>query len=133
MIIALWGSYGTGSYPKGFECKGKDFIEMRKALAEYIKENVKEVFNPEEYDEKHCEMEIHKAIRQSKCKCVCMKYKNHTKYYVEVERYLGYWELEELDTSKLWVFGEYDGAESIRYYKVTDNNRLIQVRKGEDD
>ena len=62
-----------------------------------------------------------------------MKYKNHTKYYVEVERYLGYWELEELDTSKLWVFGEYDGAESIRYYKVTDNNRLIQVRKGEDD
>lgn len=133
MVIALWSSYGTGKYPKGFEYKGKGLIETREALAEYLKENVKEVFNPEEYDSEHYEREIRKAIRQSKCKCVCMKYGNHIKYYVETEHYLGYWELEEVDTNKLWIFGEYDGEEFIRHYKVNDKNMLIQIRKGEDD
>lgn len=33
----------------------------------------------------------------------------------------------DVDTSKLWEIEEYDGMESLVYYKIGDNNQLEEI------
>lgn len=127
MKIALWGSYGSDKFPKGFKPNSKDLIEVRESLAAYIEKNITDTFDMEAYEYSERENKLREAIKDSKHKCVKVIVKGKIKYYVMVNNCLGYWELEDIDTSKLWQFGVYDGAEFINYFTVNDRNMLVKV------
>lgn len=131
MDLAIWGSYGNVKFPKDFILnRDEDIIESRKRLASFLKEQVKDDFVFEDYAIIEREKALKNKIKQSEHKCVKVKTnKGGIKYYVlNNDSLLGCWEIVNVDTSKLWLFGEYDGSESITYYEVGEENRLFRVR-----
>lgn len=129
MTLGLWGSYGNIKFPQGFECDAKeDFFEVRERLAEFLKKNTDEPIALEECNEPNLEKFLKDKIKASKHKCVAVKAKNRVQYYVLNAGILGYWELWDVDTSKLWAFSEYDGSEYITYYEIKANNRLVKIQ-----
>lgn len=126
MKVAIWGSYGVIRFPKDFDVnKEKDIIKSREELAKFLENNVKDRIVLEDYEESKRETELRRSIKESEHKCVIVKVREDIRYYViSKNRVLGFWYIFDIDTSKLWLFDEYDGLEYIRYYRLSENNRL---------
>lgn len=124
MKVALWGSYCLTEYPKGFKIPEEfDEYKHRVHLAEFLEKEV-EVVSLDDLGGNNSIEKLAARVKQSKHNCVGVKgyYREDTVWFTGDG--LGYWYVKDVDTSKLWLLGEYDNTESIRYYKVDMNNQL---------
>lgn len=115
------------AYPKGFNTDG-DFITVRKNLAEYLEEHLTFVEDMVKYSGVNV---LEKAIKDSERQYVAVKVDTDDviRYYVQVKDYIGYWYIEDVDTTKLWLLSDYDGGEDVLYYQITKDNRLEAISK----
>lgn len=106
MRVALNTCYGTKVYPKG--CKTEqDVLNLFDSLEEISDENLIE------------------SERMTKV----VKYKNDLIYTTKLYSCVFYQRLTiiDVDTSKLWRIDEYDGHQSLIYYKIGENNQLEEI------
>lgn len=106
MRVVLNKNYGLMTYPVG--CKShQDILDLFDSLEEINDEN----------------------LIKNKCVTKPIKYKNHLFYTTESSFVNCYEKLTivDVDTSKLWKIEEYDGMESLVYYKIGDNNQLEEI------
>lgn len=106
MRVALNVDFGGMIYPEGCESR-QDMIDLFDSLEEISDENLID-------DEQETKV---------------VKYKNSLFYTVKLGSTKFYQETEivDVDTSKLWRIEEYDGAESLVYYKIGENNQLEEI------
>ena len=106
MRIVLNAKFGEMIYPE--ECESRqDIIDLFESLEETSDE------------------ELIKAKQEKKF----VKHKNSLFYVVKYgpKQYHEEIEIVDVDTSKLWKIEEYDGAESLHYYKIGENNQLEEI------
>ena len=102
----MFSIYGRMIYPIG--CKShQDILDLFDSLEEINDE----------------------SLIKNKCVTKPIRYKNHLFYTTESSFVNCYEELTiiDVDTSKLWRIDEYDGAESLVYYKIGENNQLEEI------
>lgn len=124
MKLALWGSYGTMNFPKGFNIDTKDGLAIRLELADYLLTHITALEDMSKYIDSE---DFAKAVKNSADNCLAVLYKNQVKYYTYADHLLGYWYVVDVDTSKLWLLDCYDGSEGIKYFEADSNNQLIEV------
>lgn len=106
MRIALNVDFGGMIYPEGCESR-QDMIDLFDSLEEISDENLID-------DEQETKV---------------VRYKNSLYYTVKLGSTKFHQETKiiDVDTSKLWRIDEYDGAESLVYYKIGENNQLEEI------
>ena len=106
MRVILNKNYGLMTYPTGCASR-QDILVLFDSLEETDDESL--------INDKRVTMPI--------------KYKNNL-FYTTESSFMNFRQklaVVDVDTSKLWKIEEYDGMESLVYYKIGDNNQLEEI------
>lgn len=120
--LALQSSYGEISWPNGFKPVKDYHIE----LVEFL-ELHKDEFQSVSANEISDINELKTYIKENKYRvCVVNGYYSTQYYTLTEEGYLCSFCIEEIKDGLYWTLDEWDGAESIQYFKITPGSYKLE-------
>ena len=124
MKIAIGGSWSGFELPDWLlkECDDENFLKVRVNVANYLENN----FDDEIDEDKMNQLGLFKELL-NKRKILKVNSSNWSTYFIKKEDSndsIFYYSfiVEDVDTTRPWHFGEYDGSEYVEYldYEVVD-------------